>query len=170
LRIFEFNKRKLWKYLLKSTFITLSIHILVALIFLKYKNVKDLEQSYFLLLVLLLGWFLFFQLPLLILFFNHLKHSKSTKLKVSGEGINFTDGFRKIIFKKDEIEKLTLSLTPPYYYKRIDFLYFGHYSFLTIVLKNGEKLVLSCLVLDKPTRIFKKNLIERKKNNFPLIS
>jgi uncharacterized protein (UPF0216 family) len=166
---FQWHKRKLWKYLIKSSLLTLSLHLITTWIFINYKGINSYELTKFIFIIVLLGWFFFFELPLLILFFNHFNLSRYTVLEIKDHSFCIYYKKKRINFELNEIERVVLNLSPPSYYKRPDILYFGHFNYTTIELTNKIEINLSCLIIDRPKNVFEKNKIIRQKKNFPWI-
>lgn len=158
-----------WKYYYKILLTTFVLHTFGGIVFIYFNEIKNINLGITVLFWILLSWFVFFALPVFLLYFNHKKHSKHVVLKQKDGFFTFSDFEESINFNIKEIEKIELYLTPPAYDKRIDILYFGKYHYTSIYLINGKALNISCLVFDKTVKIFPKELINKKKKNFPFI-
>lgn len=167
---YVFDRKSVWNYFLKINITTLSIVISGSLLYIYIKNIKSFETIVYGLIGALLGWFLIFAIPVILLFFNHKKHSMNIIFSINSNNyFKYVNGHDVINFFQEDIEKVELWLTPPAYDNRIDFGYFGKYHFTKIYTKQNQIINLSCLICDETEQIFNKDLIVRKKKLFPLM-
>lgn len=166
---FGMKKEILWKYFLKNTLLTFSLHFFGGVAFLEYKGIKDKNLILVVMVAIITGWLVFFQLPLTVLYLNHKKHSRTVRFEINDIDFVYSNKNESISFKQEDIRKIILSLSPTAYSNRIDFLYFGHFNFTTIYLKNGTLIKLSCLVFDKTIEYFEASLITKQSLIFPIM-
>ena len=162
------TKRKFLLKILLELFIYNSLFMLGVVYF---KNIRDIELIMMLILTLTIIWTILTVIPLLLLYFNHMKHAKLVILKFDSSSnlFFFNDFYGSSVFKIEDIEKVILYLSPSSYEKWVDWLFFGKYHFSVINLKNGKSITISCLVCDEIEKLIPENLIERKKKVIPLI-
>lgn len=168
--VYKVTKSSVWRYFYKIVLITFIVHILTALAIIFFKKDLELFSIILIFVSVVLAWLLFFMLPLCILYFNHRKFSKSVIFEIDGEDYSYKTKTNTINFNKEDILKIELWLSPPSYDKRIDFLYFGKYHFVTINTIKNQSIDISCIVFDKTESIFPEELIERKKKLFPTMT
>lgn len=170
LKNYTFDKKSIWNYFLKVNISTFFIVVLGGSLYYYIKNKSSVETVLIGALGGLLGWFLFFALPLIILFFNHRKHSKNVDFSVNSDNsFKYVNGCDEINFYQQDIEKIELWLTPAAYDKRIHWIGFEKYFFTRLYTKQNQIINLSCLLCDDTEQIFNKDLIVRKKKIFPLM-
>lgn len=165
---YKLNQTSRWVYFYKILLQTIFLTIFASYLSFEYYG---LENN--ILLTYLLGgvlpWFLIFGLPLLLLYFIHLKHSKNLVFKQNGNLFHYSNHFQSVEFYLDDIKEIELWLTPPAYDKRIDWQFFGKYHFTKIHTKQNQIINISCLVFDKTKETFPKELISRKKKLLPFV-
>ena len=167
---YVFDRKSVWNYFLKINITTFSTAVLSTFVLLYIKNIKSLEIIVYVTLGLLLFWIVIFLLPVLALFFNHRKHSKNVDFSVNSDNsFKYRNGYDKINFYQQDIEKIELWLTPAAYDKRIHWIGFEKYFFTRIYTKQNQTINLSCLICDETEQIFNKDLIVRKKKLFPFM-
>ena len=164
---FKLHKNVTWEFLLKNFVITLLIHLLIYAAFVYIRGAY--YSSVWILTAVLVGWFLFYVLPGLVLYLNHLKRSKQVSLEVNHDKFTYKNKLKSAEFKLDEITKIEIFLTPPSYDARIDFLYLSHFFYCKIHTEKGIEVELSSLILKNIEDVFPSNLIERRKKIFPLM-
>lgn len=110
-------------------------------------------------------------IPLLILFFNYQKENSKTILVIlNGDKLTYRKKNRFIEFTLSDIDKVVLNLSFPLYHKDIRLFFWDEYYYADIKLKNGENIIITCLLCDEIEQIIPRNLIERKRRIFQLIS
>lgn len=167
---YTFNKKSIWNYFLKINILTFSLVVLGASLFNYIKNKSSIETVLVGALGALLGWFLFFALPLIILFLNHRKHSKNVIFSVTPDKlINYVNKDDEIRLYQKDIEKTEIWVTPAAYENRIYWIGFEKYFFTRVYTKQNQIINLSCLICDEPEKYFDENLIVKKKKIFPLM-
>mgnify|MGYP003144761475 CR=1 FL=1 len=167
---YKFDKKAVWKYLYKPIIITFSAHILTGLLITIISRNTDLGNVFIVFITIIVIWAIIFMLPLLILYLNHRKLSKSTLFKVREDGtFTFESALNSMQFSSEEITKVKLWLSPPSFDDRIDFLYFGKYHFTTIYTEKNEPINISCLVFDCTREVFTEKLINKERKIFPLM-
>jgi hypothetical protein len=167
---YKFNRGDTFKFFYKIILELFFWYIItIAIIFfVKDKNIEALKLFS---LILGLIWTILTIIPLIFLFINHKKHSKSIALIVNSEENTFSYKSANGIysFKIEEIEKVMLNLSSASYEKWIDWLFFGKYHYSIIKFKNGKSIVISCLVCDEIENVLSENIIIRVKKAIPLI-
>jgi len=112
-----------------------------------------------------------FVTPLLILFFNHKTKAKGMAIfleKVVNVLIFDLKGIKSTV-AIDDIKEITICMSPPVFDKRIDWMMWGIYSYSKFELKDGNIVVVSCLVWDNVEEVLPPSLIRRKKVWFPMM-
>ncbi|MDW7694034.1 hypothetical protein R9C00_04715 [Flammeovirgaceae bacterium SG7u.111] len=166
---FRYDKGKRKKYainvFLPPYLIMVFIGCPAVLIYFKETDVLEILNMY---LYLSLYVLVFFSLPGFIFWYNHYSFAKDVELVTDGESFTLHSQNEKIVFLKDDIEYIDVFLSPVLYDKRINFVYWGNYSYMTLSLKSGQKLFISCMTLDEP-KIFSPLIAKRHKKQFPLL-
>lgn len=153
--IYKLTKKREWLYFYKILINTLLIYFAVFAVYIYVKEIKNSLLIIKLFLgMLFFGWFLIFGLPLFLLYFNHIKYSKSVKIKYENDIMTYENSNESITFSVDDIEKIELWLTPPAYDNRIDWQFFGKYHFTRIYTKQNQLINISCIVFDETEELF----------------
>ena len=167
---YKLTKRSRNIYFNRIILSTFSLHLLGFIVLAYFYDLNDSVKLIKIGIAVFLAWMAFFNIPLIILYSNHLKFSKSTVFKnLDNQYFVFKNKKGEIRFSIEDVEKIELYLSPPYYDKRVDFLYFGKYHYTSIYLKSSVIISISCLVFDKPEDLFSDELIVRRKKAFPTI-
>ncbi|WP_237276392.1 hypothetical protein [Tenacibaculum ovolyticum] len=168
--IYQISNLSRHKYFWSILFKTLVIFFLIITGFIYLNNINDFTKIIKLFLAtLFFGWFISFGLPLMLLYNNHSKKSKSVVFEFTNGKFKYCNNIENIVFEKSEIDKIELWLTPPKYDKRIDWQYFGEYHFTKFYLKTGKSFEVSCLVFEETESFFLKEIIIKKKKLFPFL-
>ena len=117
-------------------------------------------------LLLLLMWYLF--VPLIVFYYNYSKKNKDAIFILdSSQGMyeyqNENENER-ILFKRQDIDKIEVHVSIPSYHNRIIWLFWQDFFYSSIQLKNGKKVIITCLMCDNLIDHFNADLIVRKKS------
>ncbi|WP_159090843.1 hypothetical protein [Aquimarina aquimarini] len=109
-------------------------------------------------------------LPLLVLFFNYKKENNKTILEVINNKFTYKKKNKTIEFSFSDIEKVVLNLSFPLYHRDIRLFFWDEYYYAEIKLKNGKSIIITCLLCDEIETLIPKNLIERRRRIFQVIT
>lgn len=87
--------------------------------------------------------------PLLTLYFTHLKSSKNVSVSFFGKNLGsfrFKDKTYSVPIDIDFVEHY---LSLPLYHERFDWSFWNHYHYFIFVTKSGDRVVISCLQLER---------------------
>lgn len=125
-------------------------------------SVRFVESLFMLLLFLM--FFLF--VPLIIFYYNYSKINKGAIfiLDSSQEIYEYQKENERILFKKQDIDKVEVHFSIPSYHKRIVWIFWQHFFYSRIKLKNGKNVIVTCLMCDNLIDHFNEDMIVRKKS------
>ena len=153
-------------YLSRALFLCFGIYIGFLILSL-YEN--ELNITFKVMGVVVIWSLMVYLIPLLILYFNYYISNKESSFIVGPKSLSYSEKNEIIEFGINEIEKVVLNLSYPLYEKRYRLFFWDEYFYSEIFLKNGEKIIITCLLFDKIETIIPSNLIIRKKRIFPFI-
>ncbi|MHA7057059.1 hypothetical protein ACWGOQ_0007560 [Aquimarina sp. M1] len=122
--------------------------------------------------VTMLWGILVYLLPLLILFFNYRKKNRNISLKIENHNIHYynnKENLNSFTFRVESIDKVVFNQSFPLYYNNVRLFFWDEYYYALVRLKNGEKIVVTCLLCDEFEKFIPSHLIVEKRRLFPLI-
>ncbi len=131
---------------------------------------SSLNKALIIIQLLLLWGVVGYLAPLLILFFNYQKVNNKATLEIVDNKFIYRKNKGSISFDISDIDKVILNLSFPLYHRDLRLFFWDEYYYAFIKLKNGEDLVVTCLLCDEIEKLIPKNVIVRKRRFFPLIS
>jgi len=155
-------------YLYRFIGLILSIDFILILVLSSVSKTDALFKTIFVLLV----WSLiFYMIPLLVLYFNYSRANKNSVLKLENDSIIFkkAPNAEQVEFKLTDIDYVELNLSLPLYENRWRLFFWDEYYYSYVVLKNGDSLVITCLLFDNLESLLPLNLIKKRKRFFPLV-
>ena len=111
----------------------------------------------------------FYVIPLIYIHFNYYRKNRNSILKINENGISISRKNDLVEFEFSEIKKVEFNFSYPLYDKRFRWFFWDEYFYAEVFLKNGENLIITCLLFDKLETIIPSKLIKRKKRIFPYI-
>lgn len=168
---YRLDREASMKYLYKVLF-QITLFVVVALGgYILYNRISDTRLLINVILGVLGMWGLLYLFPLLILYFNHKRHSKGVVFKFDqgNSSVFFESKNHRLSIPVKDITKVELFLSPASYTNFIDWQYFGIYHYASLLTKENGVIKISCLVCDKIEDIFPKDVIHRKKRYMPII-
>jgi hypothetical protein len=108
-------------------------------------------------------------IPLIYIHFNYYIENKNSILKLTENGISISRKNDLVVFEFNEIKKVEFNFSYTLYDKRFRWFFWDEYFYAEVHLKNGENLIITCLLFDQLETIIPLKLIKRKKRIFPYI-
>ncbi len=117
--------------------------------------------------------FLFYLLPLILLYLNYLKYNRKSKLVINENEekslVTFSFQDSETTFSSSEIKKIKIHLSFPLYNKRMRWFFWDELFYYEIILNTNKTIFISCLLCDDLSKHFLSTKIERKKRIMPFI-
>ncbi len=88
-KVYKVNQSSRWNYFYKILLQTLSLTIVTLIVYKYYRKISEIDW-YIYVLGGLVPWFLIFGLPLVLLYFNHRKHSKNVIFEESKDFLHMS--------------------------------------------------------------------------------
>ncbi len=133
LRITPIKQVKSLFYFLLATILNFGIYYFMGL------------DSFFFMIVLL-PLFLFTIMPALFLHFEYIYRNKNEEYELCGDKIIKRKGMKEEIYKKEDIKKIEIYMSPNYFNKETYFTAFANYHFAKAILESGETLYMTSLL------------------------
>lgn len=130
---------------------------------------KTGEISLVALLILMLFSIIFFLVPILILYFNYKKFNKDMALHIANHHMTVETSSRKSTFEPKDIDYVEFNLSFSLYTNRWRLFFWDEYYYALIKLKNGEMLVITCLLCDELVHLLPTELVKKRRRIFPLV-
>lgn len=142
------------------------IFLLVYIVVILYFNIN----STFFILIVLLPLSMYQILPVIFLHIEYLLKNKGEEYELNSHTIIQHKGGKEITYKKNDIKKITVYVSPNYFRDGIYFTAFENYHYAKIILNSGEVLFLTSLLapggIDKVLSVYLKDIPYRKKKRF----
>jgi len=106
-------------------------------------------------------------LPLLILFFNYSKENKTSSLIIDNGNFEFSKNKQITKFTLSDIEEIELNISPNLFYNGLTFFLWDEYYYTLVKLKNGDNLIITCLLCNELETHIPNELIKRKRRLLP---
>jgi len=159
-------KKFLWKPLF---YVVLTFGIVVVIT--NYTVLADSpsqEVQTFVYMAMFVYTCLFYLVPILVLFYNHKKHSRGKKLAKNGHQIICTFKENKYTFPDDFVE-IEQFQTNSKYHSRFDWSLWGEYGYYLLTTKNGSQMYCSNLLLEGLHETLHTFNVSRKVKGFPML-
>ena len=146
---------------LKALFYFICGLILYIGIFIYFK-IDDL----FFIMIVVAPLLIFTQLPTIFLHVEYLRRNREEEYELCGDRIIRYMKDNKIDYKKEDIKKIEIYVSPNYFNNEIYFTTYANYHYAKIYLNSGEILYLTSLLapggIDKVLSIYLKDIPYRK--------
>ncbi len=168
---YQITSRSRAKYFFKILGRIVLFLVVTIVAYITYKGIKDPALLLSMVLGAVLIWSIIYLLPLVVLFLNHSRHSRSVVLRYNVDTGDFYYSSDKAVvnFAMQDIVNVKLYLTTVAYSNFVDWQFFGKYHYVALEIEDKGILRVSCLVLDEAEVIFSESIIEKKKKFLPLI-
>ena len=139
--------------------------IIVVIIFFASENVDSVR--------FVKGWvsilsyiMLLLYIPLIIFYYNYSKINKGATFIIdsSQEIYEYQKENERILFKRQDIDKIEVHVSIPSYHNRIIWLFWQDFFYSSIQLKNGKNVIITCLMCDNLIDYFDEDMFVRKKS------
>lgn len=166
---YSLDSQRKRKYFYRFVTIILLVDIGIVLI-VGYNNQLD-NAKFINLLIGLLGFtFIFYLLPLLILYYNYMNTNKDHVLIVKEDSkMIYTDEIQKKEFLISDVKSLEIHLSKTAFEKRMKWFFWDELFYYKINLKGGDTLIISCLMSEDLHKYFSGNQINKIKRLFPIV-
>lgn len=163
----KIKQKYFYKYFIPPT-ISTAIGVLIGIY---WKNLHNTNVMWLFILTVFIFWGLFYGLPLITLYLNHLSYTKKITFSFdsSSKTCYFSSEKEAKKFSFEEIEKVIMFISFPRFYKRVDRFYFGHFYYCQILFKDGSSIKLPGWTFDEIKQEIPISLIEKEKRFWPLI-
>ena len=164
--IYKISRASRLKYFIVPMIVQLILTlIIVVILFFASENVDSVRFVKG--LVIILSYImLFFYIPLIIFYYNYSKINKGAIFTIdsSQEVYEYQKENERIIFEKQDIDKIEVHVSIPSYYNRFIWNFWQDFFYSSIQLKNGKSVIITCLMCDNLIDHFNADLIVRKKS------
>ncbi len=111
-------------------------------------------------------------LPALFLHFEYIYRNKNEEYELCGDKIIKRKGMKEDIYKKEDIKKIEIYMSPSYFNNDTYFTAFANYNFAKVLLDSGEKLYMTSILdpngIDKAFSLYLDGISYRRiKRVFP---
>ncbi|GEM_PF-5845437 len=167
---YSIDNRKRRKYFFNNIILVLIIDITItALMHFIYNLSFVVMIKTFLVLFVLT--FLFYLLPLIILYLNYLKNNRSSKLIINQDNSLITFSFQNIetTFLFSDVKKIKVNLSFPLFDKRMRWFFWDELFYYELILNTNSSIFISCLLCNDLPKSLPSVEIQRIKRVIPII-
>lgn len=164
--VYKISKASRLKYFIVPMIVQLIITLTLVVINLYTSNNVGSDRFVESLFMLLLFLMFFLFVPLIIFYYNYSKINKGATFIIdsSQEIYEYQKENERILFKKQDIDKIEVHVSIPSYHNRIIWLFWQDFFYSSIQLKNGKNVIITCLMCDNLIDHFDEDMIVRKKS------